>query len=258
MTSDTSAVIQTDALAVVASPEQQRRAARMAQEAFAQVFRLTVNADDAERLRGVDELALALRNWSDAAEADASRSLRLALVMSGLDQWGLAYSQAFSLVAIPGLTELLGALRTGLDPQAEANFLQQFAAIDAAESSAIDFKIDLRRGIHLALWHAMISCDDRDQANAILASMGGMMVALVKAMPDLGWRLVADALAHIQIRCLSESLATEGLARDTTESLFASLNTQLPTAHRDSIMAYATQATLQWQQSRRPAAGLTH
>jgi hypothetical protein len=254
----TASPIPVDALATLVGVDVQKLAARMAQDGFAQVFRLTLNEDDAGRARGVKALTTALRNWSDAAEGDEARALRLAMIVAGLDQWGLAYSQAFGLAAIPGLTELLGALRTGLAPQQEARFLQQFAAIDAAEGNAIDFKIDLRRGIHMALWHAMIASDEREQATAILARLGGMMFALVDRMPELGWRLVADALATIQIQCVAEGLAADGLAREMNEALFGALSQELPVQHRDRAMAYATQAVLRWQQARRPASGTTH
>ena len=250
--------IPVDLLLPLAPLDVQKLAARMAQDAFAQVFRLTLNEDDAGRVRGVDEVANALRNWSAAADGDDARALRLALIVAGADQWGLAYSQAFGLVAIPGLSELVGALRTGLDPRQEARFGQQFAAIEASEGNAIDFKIELRRGIHLALWHAMIASDEREQATAILVCLGGMMTALTTTMPELGWRLVADALAHIQIRCLADGLAADGLARDMNEALFAALAHELPAPVRDRVMAHATQAVLGWQQSRRAASGLTH
>jgi len=262
MTRDASAVpansIPVDTLAALVGPDVQKLAARMAQDGFAQVFRLTLNEDDKGRARGVKALTTALRNWSGAADGDEGRALRLAMIIAGLDQWGLAYSQAFGLVAIPGLSELLGALRTGLAPQHEARFLQQFAAIEAAEGNAIDFKIDLRRGIHIALWHAMIASDEREQATMILTQLGGMMFALVELMPELGWRLVADALANIQIQCLAEGHAADGLAREMNEALFAALSQELPAPHRDRVMAYATQAVLRWQQARRPASGTTH
>lgn len=249
--------IPADGLVALAPVDVQKLAARMAQDAFSQVFRLTLNEDDAGRAQGVAELSVALRNWSAAGVGDDVRALRLALIVAGLDQWGLAYSQAFGLAAIPGLSELVGALRVGLDPQQEAKFQQQFAAIEASEGNAIDFKIDLRRAIHLALWHAMIACEEREQATAILVRLGGMMTALVTTMPELGWRLVADALAHVQIRCLSEGLAADGLARDMNEALFAALSNELPAPVRDRVMAHATRAVLGWQQARR-AGGSTH
>ena len=249
--------IPADGLVALAPVDVQKLAARMAQDAFSQVFRLTLNEDDAGRAQGVAELSVALRNWSAAGVGDDVRALRLALIVAGLDQWGLAYSQAFGLAAIPGLSELVGALRIGLDPQQEAKFQQQFAAIEASEGNAIDFKIELRRAIHLALWHAMIASEEREQATAILVRLGGMMSALVSTMPELGWRLVADALAHVQIRCLSEGLAADGLARDMNEALFAALSNELPAAVRDRVMAHATQAVFGWQQARR-AGGTTH
>ena len=137
-------------------------------------------------------------------------------------------------------------------------FGQQFAAIEAGEGNAIDFKIELRRGMHLALWHAMIACDDREQATAILTQLGGMLFSLVRWMPGLGWRLVADALANIQIHCLSEGLATEGLGREMTESLFAALSQELPAEQRDLIMAHSARSVLSWQEARRGASGQVH
>lgn len=256
--SASSSSIPPDALAALTRPEAQKLAARMAQDGFSQAFRLTLDENDEGRMRGVEGLASALRNWGAAGDSTDACGLRLALIVAGLDQWGVAYSQAFALAAIPGLSELVGALRTGLDPQQEARFHQQFAAIDAAEGNAIDFKIELRRGIHLALWHAMIAGEEREQAQAILAHLAGMMFALIGAMPTLGWRLVADALAHIQIRCLAEGLAAEGLAREMNEALFTALSAGLPAPHRDRIMAHATQAVLAWQQARRASSGPVH
>lgn len=252
------AAIPDDALAALVGIDAQKLAARMAQDGFSKVFRLTLEADDAGRAAGVGALADAIRNWSRAAGGDDAAALRLALVVTGLDQWGLAYSQAFGLSGIPALSELLGALRTDLDAVADARFQQQFAAIEADEGNAIDFKVDLRRGIHLALWHAMIASTEREQASAILVCLGGMMFALVQRMPTLGWRLVADALAHIQIQCLAEGLAAEGLASEMNAALFASLAKELPADCRDRVLAHATQAVLAWQQARRQSSTSTH
>lgn len=240
-----------DALAASASPDVQRQAARMAQDAFAQVFRLTVTSDDAGRREGVGKIGSQLANWARAGGDAEARSLRLALLVAGMDQWGLAYTQAFEIAALPGLTELLGDLRTGLDAVEEAGFERQFAAVGAAETHAVDFKVELRRGIHLALWHAMIASEDEVEAKRILNSLGSMMLALIQTMPQVGWRLVADALAHIQIRCLAEALAGEGLARETTEGLFGALSQALPKEARDQVFAHSTQAVLAWQQARR-------
>lgn len=245
------AALADDGLAALADRDTQRQAARMAQDAFAAAFRLSFAADDAARGQEIAALAERLRNWS-AAGGDGA-ALRLALLVSGIDQWGVAYSQAFNLAAIPGATELVGGLRTALDPQAEARFAQQFAAIDAVETDAIDFKVELRRGIHLALWHAMIASEDREEALRIGDRLGALMLALKQLMPAHGWRLLADALAHIQIRCLAEGLAAGGLAQETTQRLFEALSRALPKEARDRVFAHAAQAVLAWQQARRPA-----
>lgn len=240
-----------DTLAASATPEIQRLAARMAQDAFTRLFRLTVEGEEAALRDAMEEIERLSRNWARAATDDDSRALRLALLVSGIDQWALAYAQAFGLTAIPGVSALLGALRGDLDAAADTRFQRQFAAIDEAESAAIDFKMELRRNIHLALWHAMIACEEREEALAILAALGGMLVALVGRMPTLGWRLAADALASIQLRCLTDAAASADLARETTEGLFVALRQALPREISEPMFAQANQVVIAWQQSRR-------
>lgn len=240
-----------DGLAVLATPDVQRLAARMAQDAFTRLFRLTLEGDGDALQTAVREIERLARNWVRAAEGDDARALRLALLVAGIDQWRLAWCQAFGLAAIPGIDALLGNLRGGLDAAAEARLQRQFRAIEQHESDAVDFKMELRRNVHLALWHAMIACEERDEALAILAALGGMLVALVSNMPVLGWRLAADALAHIQLRCLTEAAASEGLARETTQELFAVLRQALPRETFEPLLTHANQAVIAWQRSRR-------
>lgn len=239
-----------DSLAPLIPPDIQRQAARMAQDAFTQIFRLTLAGDPAAVELGVANMEPLCRNWARAGVDDDARALRLALLVMGMDQWGLAYSQAFGLTAIPGLTALLGTLRNSLDAAADARFQQQFARIDAAESDAVDFKMELRRQIHLALWHAMIACEAQEESDAILRALGSLMLTLVERMPQLGWRLVADALAHIQIRCLAEGAAATGLAQESNERFFASLRQSLPREQSDAVFAHANQAAIAWQRAR--------
>ena len=243
--------IPADHLAALAPRDVQLRAARMAQDAFAQVFRLSVEGDEAAAGEGVAQVIEALSNWARAGVDDEARALRLAMLVTGLDQWGVAYSRAFGLQAIPALSALVGGMRTALDAEADARFGRQFAAIEAGEGNVIDFKIDLRRTVHLALWHAMIACEERDEAEAIAQALGGMLLGLSSSMPKLGWRLVADALANMQIRCLADSLATEGLARETNEALFAALGRELPSETRDLVFAHSAEAVRTWLQSGR-------
>ena len=246
-----------DRLAQFAPVDVQRRAALLAQDAFAQVFRLSVGESGPQDAGGVEPLRQALANWVEAGEGEAAQAVRMAMLLAGLDQWGLAYSRAFKLNAIPALTELLGGLRTALDPVADARMQQQFVALED-EGNAIDFKIELRRALHLALWHAMIACDAREPATAILTQLGGMLFLLVQSMPALGWRLVADTLAHIQIQCLAHNLAGEGLGREMTTSLFAALTQELPADKRDLIMAHSARSVLAWQQAGREGAQTLH
>lgn len=241
----------TDGLAYLAPPEVQRLAARMAQDAFTRIFRLSLERDEAALQAAVAEMQERAGNWARAAADDDGRALRLALLASGIDQWALAYAQAFELTALPGVSVLLGGLRSALDAADDARFQQRYAALEHTEGDAVDFKMELRRNIHLALWHAMIACDDRDEARAILAALGGMLVALVGRMPILGWRLVADALASIQLRCLADAAASTELARETTEGLFVALRQALPREVSEPIFAQAHQVVIAWQQSRR-------
>ncbi|ENO90521.1 hypothetical protein [Thauera linaloolentis] len=244
--------ISPDPLAVHADSQTQRQAAHMAQEAFARVFRLSVGEADEARLRGVAQLHRELDDWACAGADDEARALRRALLLSGMDQWGVAWSQAFGLLAIPGLTELIGALRTGLDAPDEARFLRQFEAIGQAEENAIDFKVELRRGVHLALWHSSIATQDRDEALRLASQLGGRLLGLMtREMPVIGWRLVADALAFIQIRCLADGLASEGVGQEATQALFGALARELPQAQRDRVMAHAARAVIAWQQASR-------
>ena len=243
--------IPADALATVVGADHQHHAARMAQDAFSQVFRLTA-AGDADGVElAVTQLVPLCRNWAQAGGSDDARAVRLALLATGLDQWGVAYSRVFGLTAIPGLTDLLGRLRDGLDPAAEARFQQQFDRIGAEEGAAIDFKMALRRNIHLALWHAMLACGTQDEADAILRGLGGLMVGLVEQMPRTGWRLVADALAHIQIRCLAEGAAADGLARESNERFFASLRHALPADRAAAVFEQANLAAVAWHRARK-------
>ena len=252
MSSSPNPVLPADPLLALASADTQRQAARMAQDAFVRVFRLTLGEEESVRREGVADLHAALASWAQAGADRDARALRLALLLTGMDQWGLAWTQAFGLAGIPGLTELIGALRTGLDAEAEARFQRQFEAISAAEANAIEFKVELRRGIHLALWHSAIVGEEREEALHLAGQLGGQLLALVHAMPLAGWRLVADALAFIQIRCLADGLAADGVGQEATQALFHSLARELPSELRDKVMAHASQAVIAWQQANRP------
>jgi len=244
--------IPADQLAALVSPDTQRLAARMAQDAFTTLFRLTLDADNDKLGATLADLDTRCRNWCQAADGADARALRMALLISGLDQWGLAYSQAFGLTSIPALSMLLGALRGSLDTTADARFQRYFERIEQVETDAVDFKIELRRNIHLALWHAMTACDDEQDAQRIMQALGSMMLVLARRLPLLGWRLLADALASIQIRLLTDTSAGS-LAQETTQQLFAALRQNLPGEQYQAILAYSGQAVVAWQQSRRPA-----
>lgn len=241
-----------DPLAALADAELQRLAARMAQDVFGGVFRQAVSADGVADATALAEVAARCANWCRAAGSGEGRALRLALLISGLDQWGLAYSQAFQLTAIPALSELVGRLRTGIDAQGDALFQRYFAQIDEDEAAAIDFKIALRRAIHLALWHAMAACETAEQAGNIVRPLGGLMLALDQRMPELGWRLLADALASIQISLLNDASASV-VAQEATQTLFASLRHALPAERYQAILAHSGQAVVAWQRAARPA-----
>jgi hypothetical protein len=243
----TNSITPADPLAALVPSEVQRLAAKMAQDAFARVFRLSIEASPTELDATVGELAARASNWARAAGTPDGTAARLAMFVAGIDQWGLAYAQAFALPAIPGASGLIGTLRNALEPQAEAHFAQKFSALDAEDACAIDFKLELRRHIHLALWAALIEADAAD-AERIASTLGSLLLVLDVRMPQLGWRLIADALAHIQVRCLA-TLPAQGEAR--TADLFAALRQQLPPERASAIFTLANQATAQWQRAAR-------
>jgi hypothetical protein len=250
----TAAHIPADQLARLASSDTQRLASRMAQDVFAGAFRQAATVDAAPDVGVLGQVAAHCFDWCQAGASDEARVLRLALLISGLDQWGLAYTQAFNLEAIHALTALIGGLRTRLDARDNMLFQQYFEQIAEVESDAIDFKVDLRRGIHLALWHAMAACETTEQVQGIVQSLGSMMVALTTQMPEVGWRLVADALANIQIVLLSDIAPKSPLAQEGTQQLFASLRHALPQERYQTILAHAGQAVVAWQQASRQSA----
>ena len=242
-----------DALAIHADADIQKFAARMAQDIFSGIFRQTLPTEPAVLGNKIGDLEQQCRNWCQAGSDPEARAARLALLVSGLDQWGLAYSQAFGLTAIPALSALIGALRNRLNPQADARFQWYFSQIEQIESDAIDFKVELRRSVHLALWHAMAACETQDEAQAILQALGSLMLGLDQRMPTLGWRLLADALANIQIALLGDSAASE-VAEDSTRQLFESLRLALPAERYREILAHSAQVVLAWQQAKRTRA----
>lgn len=252
-----------DALLELVSKEEQQMAARHAQDAFTRILRATLGADEGgeqpavakTRQQAVADANTALLQWAYGGKAQGEAAdLRMALLLMALDQWGIAYSDAFGQAATVGISELIGLLRNALSPEEEARCQRFFGQVNEAEMNAFDFKIEMRREIHLALWHAMISSEGeegREQAFAILRQLGGMMVALTKVMPDTGWRLVSDSLAHIQIRCLAHALAIDGVAQETTQELFIGFSREFDQEARDRIMGHAAQVVMAWQQARR-------
>ena len=144
--------------------------------------------DSAEILQRFEKTA---RNMHSLSKYSRANQLNKQWIDAYLDE-----AHSFGLTAIHPLTALIGGLRTRLDAREESRFQQYFEQLDAVESDAIDFKVDLRRGIHLALWHAMAASESAEQVEAIVHTLGSLMIALDQKMPELGWRLVADALAH--------------------------------------------------------------
>lgn len=239
----------TDPLATQLPRETQIQAARLAQDGFAHAFRLTVETPASERQKPIIAAVKKLGDWINEPADREQSALRSAMLLSGLDQWGLAYTQVFGAAAMAGLSELVAGLRAPApDGDVASDAIERISDDQAA---AFSFKAELRKAIHLALWHSMIEDAERESATATLKQLGGMMLRLVESMPDLGWIIVAHTLADIQIRCLAHQLATTGLAQEMTQELFGALNQQLPAEQREKIMAGATQTVIAWQQSTR-------
>lgn len=242
-----------DHLAGLADAATQKEAASVAQDAFTRIFRLLAAGDEAAAEIGLPIIERRAKEWAEQGATPEANTLRLALLISGMDQWGVAWSQAFELTALPGLTAMLGALRNPLDTQAAARFEQQFAAIDAREENAIDFKVELRRGIHLALWHSIVASEDDAPAQVLTQKLGSLMLALTHAMPQWGGRLLADTLAHIQIFLLNAETSSPR-AESCAQHLFDALSAALPPTARDQVFAQSAQAVRAYLAARRPDA----
>jgi len=238
----------TDALAEQLPRNTQIHAARLAQDGFSHAFRLTLEAPVAERQTRIADAAKKLLDWVSEAADPARSALRLGALLSGLDQWGLAYSHVFGTTAMAGLSELVSNLRAAA-PDGAVDSGEAIVRINGEEGCALSFKAELHKAIHLALWHSMIADADPESAARLLTQLGGMMLALLKSMPNLGWIVVANTLADIQIRCLAHGLASTGLAQEMTQQLIDALNRELPAGQREKIITSATQTVLAWQQS---------
>ncbi len=239
-----------DVFADIADREVQLQAARLVQEAFGAAVRLGNEAEGQPMEMALVRLADRLREWSGMSTTEGTH-LRLALLMHGLDQWGLAYAKGFGAHILQGVSMLLADLRGGLDLSSEGICQRYLDELHQDEACALDFKIAMRRELHLSLWHSMIAAERREQGDVILNLLGGLLLALPKAMPTLGWRLVADTLASIQIRCLQHGLAASGQEQELTEALFAGLTHNLPDEHNRTVFAHAAQAVRDWQDARR-------
>ena len=101
----------------------------------------------------------------------------------------------------------------------------------------------------------MAACETAEQVQGLVQALGGMMLALDRQMPELGWRLLADALASIQMVMLSEHAPKSPLAQEGTQQLFASLRHALPAERYQAILAHAGQAVVAWQQAMRANGG---
>jgi hypothetical protein len=231
----------------------QIQAARLAQDGFAYSFRSTLETPAGERQKTIAEAAKKMYDWATESTDTEQSTLRLGLLLSGLDQWGVAYSQIFGAPAMAGLSELVSMLRAAA-PDKGAAATESIEQINDVEARAFSFKAELRKTIHLALWHAMIEEENRENATDILRQLGGMMLRLLESAPEFGWIIIAHTLADIQIRCLAHGLATTGLGQEMTQELFGALNQQLPAEQRKKIMSGATQTVIAWQQSARSKA----
>jgi hypothetical protein len=239
-----------DPLAEQLPREDQIQAARLAQDGFAHSFRLTLETAAGKRQKAIAEAAKKLYAWAVEPADTVRSSLRMGMLLSGLDQWGVAYSQIIGAPAMAGLSDLVSLLRSAT-PDNGAAATESIAQMNDVEARAFTFKAELRKTIHLALWHAMIEEQDRENAKDILRQLGGMMLRLLESTPDFGWITIAHTLADIQIRCLVHNLATTGLGQEMTQELFGALNQQLPAEQIKKIMSGATQTVIAWQQSAR-------
>jgi hypothetical protein len=250
MTADFSPTTPPDSLAEMAPQDVQQQAARLVQESFAASIRMVAHGEGKQLDDALGKLADHLREWSRMTTPESAQ-LRLAMILAGLDQWGLVYNQAFGPAALQGVSAILANLRDCLDLSEEAMCQRFLDTIHQEEGSAIEFKIAFRRELHLSLWHTLVAAESRDQAELFLQLLGGLLLALNRAMPTIGWRLIADAMASIQIRCLQHGLVLDQQGQEMTEALFAGVSKELPEAVRDLVAGHSAEAVRAWREASR-------
>jgi len=94
-----------DTLDPVVARDAQEQAARLVQDAFVQIFRHTLESTQQARVGAVVTISGLLAEWASMADAEGAAA-RKALLLAGLDQWGLAWSQAFGPACMLGITAL--------------------------------------------------------------------------------------------------------------------------------------------------------
>ena len=97
------------------------------------------------------------------------------------------------------------------------------------------------------------ACDEAAAAQRITECLASLMLALVGRMPTIGGKLLADALAGIQISLLADNPAPSALAQENTQHLFEALRQNLAPERYREILAYSGQAVMAWDQARRAA-----
>ena len=83
-----------DPLAALAPPRVQAEAADLARESFTQAFRHAAAESSSFPQEALRTQCL---EWVQSDPDAEARALRMALLLAGLDQWGLAFSQAFGI-----------------------------------------------------------------------------------------------------------------------------------------------------------------
>jgi hypothetical protein len=210
--------------------------ARRVQRVFTDTLQRSLDSSAPITPAALDAIVDLLKLSPSAAEESA-------LVLFGLDQWGLAYGQAFGTDCLPVLTAVVAHMRAQSD-DATLDHLQTLAD---DEGAGFQFKLSLRGAIHLGLWHAMVGEVDDAQGKHLAQCLGSQMLALLDAMPQHGWEILARTFAEIQMRCLAHGIAQTGPAKLLNEALFAALHARIPAEKRTRIIAAADQWVATWQ-----------
>ena len=194
-----------DELAGLANVEIQKEAAGLAQDGFTRIFRLLAEGDEAAAELGLSLIEARARDWAGKGENEDDEN----------PAPRPAYQRARSMGAWPGRRPSASTALPGSHRPARQSAQPARRASHGPLRTAVRRHRGTRRQCdrfqgRAAPWRssgvvARNGCKRRSgtvRRTPDAASGQHDVGTLTETMPNYGWRLLADALAHIQLRCL--------------------------------------------------------